>query len=121
MRPPIDRYAVVCRNNPTLEQLDPYGPFSVGNGEFCFTADVTGLQSFYDYYYENGIPLETKANWAWHSFPNPKNYTIEDALEPWDTAHGRRVRHASAQHHRMLHRICAPTLTISPWVSWPFN
>ena len=100
MRPPIDRYAVVCRNNPTLEQLDPYGPFSVGNGEFCFTADVTGLQSFYDYYYENGIPLETKANWAWHSFPNPKNYTIEDALEPWDTAHGRRVRHASAQHHR---------------------
>ena len=23
---------------------------------------------------------------------------IEDALEPWDTAHGRRVRHASAQH-----------------------
>ena len=111
MRPPIDRYAVVSRNNPMLEQLDPYGPFSVGNGEFCFTADVTGLQSFYGYYYEHGIPLETKANWAWHSSSKThwSRGTRRMAAES-----GTLPRNTTAT----LRCIFAPIPTISPWASW---
>jgi hypothetical protein len=75
----IDRYRLVKRHNPELNEADPWSPFTVGNGEFAFTADITGLQSYPSYYYTNGIPLETLSNWGWHTFPNPENYTIEDA------------------------------------------
>ncbi|MBD3375549.1 hypothetical protein GF406_10980 [candidate division KSB1 bacterium] len=78
------------RNNPTLKKVDPFAPLSVGNGDFAFTADITGLQTFPDYYFENGIPLETQAQWAWHSFPNPNNYVLSDANDIYDV-HGREV------------------------------
>ena len=42
----IDRQNLVTRHNPLVRRFDPYGPLSVGNGEFAFTADVTGLQTF---------------------------------------------------------------------------
>src|ERR1035441_8120546 len=42
----INRRDVVSRHNPTLRALDPRSPLSVGNGEFAFTADPTGLQTF---------------------------------------------------------------------------
>ena len=42
----IDRAALANRHNPSLHKLDPWAPLSVGNGEFAFTADVTGLQAF---------------------------------------------------------------------------
>ncbi|MBN1780558.1 hypothetical protein JW948_05480 [bacterium] len=77
----IDRYGLVRRHNPELMEADPNSPFTVGNGEFALTADITGLQTFPDYYYENGIPLETMSDWAWHAFPNPGNYTLNDASE----------------------------------------
>lgn len=76
---PIDRRALVTRHNPRVTSIDPWAPLSVGNGQFCFTADVTGLQTFYDHYQKNGIPLETQARWAWHSNPNPQGYKLEDA------------------------------------------
>jgi hypothetical protein len=85
--PPIDRHALVTRHNPTLTQIDPWAPFSVGNGQFCFTADVTGLQTLYGHYQKNGIPLETLARWAWHENPNPAGYKLEDANRPF-TAYG---------------------------------
>ncbi|MHC4646991.1 MAG: hypothetical protein ACYTBJ_15960, partial [Planctomycetota bacterium] len=43
---PIDRYALVSRHNPVIRKPDPLSPLSVGNGEFAFTADITGLQTF---------------------------------------------------------------------------
>src|ERR1035437_7980716 len=43
---PIDRHALVTRHNVELHQFDANNPLSVGNGEFCFTVDVTGLQTF---------------------------------------------------------------------------
>ncbi|MBC8230318.1 hypothetical protein H8E77_12290 [bacterium] len=58
----IDRYAVVSRHNPVIRKLEPFGCLSAGNGEFTFTVDVTGLQTFDSYYYRYGIPLETKAH-----------------------------------------------------------
>ena len=57
----IDRHALVTRHNPHITKLDPWAPLSVGNGQFCFTTDVTGLQTFGEHYYKNGIPLETLA------------------------------------------------------------
>src|SRR5690554_2950514 len=86
----IDRQALVSRHNPELNAFDPSSPFTVGNGQFAFTADVTGLQSFSDYYFNNGTPLETKARWAWHTRDNHRNYTLDDAGERFQ-AYGREV------------------------------
>jgi hypothetical protein len=93
---PIDRYAVVSRHNVMLEQLDPLAPVSVGNGDFAFTADVTGMQTFGDYYYSHGIPLETLCTWAWHAFPNVNGYKWEETLQESDF-HGRKIKYASLE------------------------
>ena len=84
----IDRHAVVTRHNPRLQAIDTMAPFSVGNGRFCFTADVTGLQTFPEHYAKNGTPLETQARWSWHENANPNNYKLADANRDY-TAHGR--------------------------------
>jgi len=67
---PIDRRAVVTRHNPTVTAFDPRSPLSVGNGEFAFTADPTGLQTF-PQLYEKTLPLCTQSQWGWHTTPNP--------------------------------------------------
>jgi hypothetical protein len=85
----IDRYALVTRHNPVVSEADPLTPLSIGNGEFAFTADVTGLQTFPEFYHK-GIPLCTQSQWGWHTFPNPENYRIEDTLRYYDT-YGRNV------------------------------
>jgi len=63
----IDRHALVTRHN--IEWNDPTGKIPLGNGEFCFTADGTGLQTF------GGNCM---AHWAWHSFPLPAGRTAAD-------------------------------------------
>ncbi len=78
---PIDRHALVTRHNPTITEIDPSAPFMVGNGSIGFTADITGLQTFQDQY-SPLVPLMTQAQWAWHSFPNPKNFRISQASRP---------------------------------------
>src|SRR5579862_1797188 len=64
----IDRAKVVRRHNPTVRKIDPYSALSVGNGEFAFTADVTGLQTFLPAY-DKDFPLCTASHWGWHSVP----------------------------------------------------
>jgi hypothetical protein len=91
----IDREKLVRRHNPELIDADPLSPFSVGNGKFAFTADITGLQTFPDFY-EKGIPLATQSDWGWHTVPVPNDYTLESATEYFD-AYGRRVPYASLQ------------------------
>src|SRR3982751_1000958 len=86
---PIDRKALVTRHNPTLVTADPASPLMVGNGSIAFTADITGLQTFQDAY-SPLVPLFTQAQWAWHSFPNPKGFKIEDALVPLKVRGGTR-------------------------------
>jgi hypothetical protein len=66
----IDRRALVTRHNPTLRKFDPLSPLSLGNGEFAFTADITGLQTFPEEY-ERSTPLCTMSQWAWHTTPSP--------------------------------------------------
>ncbi|MBZ5579720.1 MAG: glycoside hydrolase family 65 [Acidobacteriia bacterium] len=91
----LDRRAIVSRHNPTLHDLDPRAPLSVGNGEFAFTSDVTGLQSLADIY-ERNVPLCTQSQWGWHSFPMPAGLHVSDLrLETFDT-YGRPVGYAAS-------------------------
>ncbi len=92
----IDRQALVSRHNPHLTSADPWAPLSVGNGQFAFTADVTGLQTFNDHYQQNGIPLETQARWSWHQNPNPSGYKLADADRPF-THYGKTIGYPTDQ------------------------
>ncbi len=91
----IDRFALVTRHNITLAKPDPLTPLSVGNGEFAFTADITGLQTF-PAYHEKGMPLGTLSQWGWHSLPNPQGHRLADVLEEYEVA-GRKVPYASGK------------------------
>lgn len=85
----IDRHALVTRNNVQLHAVDTLGSLSVGNGEFAFTVDVSGLQTFPEVY-ENGVPLGTQSQWGWHSFPNTGDYVVEDVLVEYETCNDHR-------------------------------
>lgn len=93
---PFDRRVLVTRHNVTLREADPLSPMQVGNGDFAFTADVTGLQSLGGYYYRHGIPLETRTTWSWHCFPDTAGLRFSQTLKGYDF-HGRTVRYASLQ------------------------
>ena len=93
---PIDREALVRRHIVHVNRIDPESPLSVGNGDFAFTADATGLQSLETLYHREGIPLETLSTWAWHSFPNPTGLRLEDAMKPYEF-HGRTIKYAALQ------------------------
>jgi len=86
----IDRRALVDRHNPVLRAFDPEAPLSVGNGEFAFTADVTGLQTFPEAF-EKTIPLATQSHWGWHTAPNPSGWTIEKFVFKEFADHERRL------------------------------
>lgn len=79
----IDRKALVNRNNPHVNSFDSLSSLSVGNGEFAFTVDATGLQTFPEKYIL-GVPLGTQSQWGWHSFANPKNYLHEETLKNYN-------------------------------------
>ena len=79
----IDRQALVQRHKVINTNADSLSSLSVGNGAFAFTADITGMQSFPDYY-QNGVPLGTQSEWGWHSFPNTKNLHIEQAQKTYE-------------------------------------
>ena len=91
----LDRRALVQAQNPVFTSIDPWAPLSVGNGEFAFTADVTGLQTFPELY-EQTIPLCTQSQWGWHSFSSPGGLSAADLkLEQFDT-YGRKVGYATS-------------------------
>ncbi len=75
----IHREDLIRKFNPVLKDIDVDSPLTVGNGSFAFTADVTGLQTFYDIYSDR-CPLLTMATEAWHRTPNAEGgyYGPED-------------------------------------------
>ena len=83
---PIDRKAVVNRNNPIVSAADPLAALSVGNGHFATTVDVTGMQSFPQDYAE-GVPLTAMSDWGWHSFPNTDRLTPEETQREFHFPH----------------------------------
>lgn len=86
----IDRHALVTRHNVVLTQADSLGALSVGNGNFAFTVDVTGLQTFPEYY-ENGISLGTQAQWGWHGIPNTEQYQLQEVLDTFESCNGKKI------------------------------
>lgn len=70
---PIDRHALVTRHNITWN--NPAGKIPLGNGEFCFNADGTGLQT---------VDGATLSHWCWHSSPLPAGWTA-DRVPPTGT------------------------------------
>lgn len=83
----IDREALVRRNNPNILTVDTLSSLTVGNGGFAFTVDITGLQTFPEYY-KNGVPLGTMSDWGWHSFDNPDSLRFEETLRNDVELHG---------------------------------
>ncbi|PNV61485.1 glycoside hydrolase family 65 [Clostridium sp. chh4-2] len=76
----IDRKKLIAQYNPNLADIDTSSPLTVGNGEFAFTADVTGLQSLYEDY-KKDCPLCTMSQWGWHTTPVSDtlySYTLKD-------------------------------------------
>ena len=84
---PINRIALLERNNPHITAIDTLASLTVGNGGFAVTVDVTGLQTFPELY-SRGVPLGTQSDWGWHSFSNPENYRHEESLRAYDFGHG---------------------------------
>ncbi|MCU1478743.1 MAG: hypothetical protein JWQ64_3436 [Subtercola sp.] len=90
----IDRGALVAKHSPHYHAVNPTAPLSVGNGEFCFTTDVTGLQTFpTDYSVDSdagstpGTLLGTLSQWAWHSTSAPP-YDVNESYRFYETAQG---------------------------------
>jgi hypothetical protein len=72
----IDRHALVSRHDAVLTNFDAANPLSVGNGQFCFTVDATGLQTFPEAF-TNTTPLGTLSDWGWHTAPNPNGWDVD--------------------------------------------
>lgn len=79
----IDRKALVDRYRIVSTETDPRSPAQVGNGEFAFGVDITGLQTF--------VPFNTMAQWSWHSFPLPEGQQVEDFKKPLMDTYGRQI------------------------------
>ncbi|PGH17509.1 hypothetical protein AJ79_01109 [Helicocarpus griseus UAMH5409] len=84
----INREEVVRRFNPKRTESSQTTPMQVGNGDFAFGADITGLQSI--------LPYGILSSWGWHnvSLPTvPGETKIEDFTGlDWET-HGRLVNY----------------------------
>ncbi|PRY97819.1 hypothetical protein BY457_111100 [Marinilabilia salmonicolor] len=99
----IDRFALVNRHNIVVEEFDPMTPLSAGNGNFAFTADVTGLQTFYKEY-EKGIPLGTMSNWGWHTIPNKKYDSADFPHHVQSLPHFRSIANAPEYQRKETYR-----------------
>ncbi|SPB47810.1 unnamed protein product [Aspergillus niger] len=75
--PSIDRAGVVSRFNPCRNASSKSTPMQVGNGDFAFGADITGLQTF--------LPYGILSSWGWHNSSLPANSTPSDftGLDWW--------------------------------------
>jgi hypothetical protein len=81
----IDRKKVVERHRIITTSTNPDSPAQVGNGEFAFGVDITGLQTF--------VPFNTMSHWSWHSLPLPKELHVKDFKGLMLDTHGRMVRY----------------------------
>jgi hypothetical protein len=78
----IDRRALVERHAVEVTAGAAAVPLSVGNGEFCFTADVTGLQTL------PGMLAGTQSQWGWHSIPAGREHDLAEVRRSYGTPRG---------------------------------
>ncbi|KAF9500243.1 hypothetical protein BDN71DRAFT_1440840 [Pleurotus eryngii] len=85
---PIDRRPIVERFNPVRTSSNPTTPLQVGNGNFAFGSDITGLQTF--------LPFAIMSSWGWKNDSLPPGKTVQDVENyrgvSWDN-HGRLVQY----------------------------
>ncbi|KAK0475773.1 Six-hairpin glycosidase-like protein [Armillaria novae-zelandiae] len=84
----IDRYTLVSRYNPTRNASSLTTPMQVGNGNFAFGADVTGLQTFQ--------PFAIMSSWGWKNDSLPPGKTMDDVNDYHGASwynHGRLVEY----------------------------
>jgi hypothetical protein len=86
----LDRASIVRRHNVIVTRPDSFAALTVGNGEFAFTVDTTGLQSFADEY-ESTLPLCTTSHWAWHTTPMPADLVGQPLRPAMYDSYGRAV------------------------------
>lgn len=73
---PLNRKQLIQQHNPSVKAYDPDSFLSIGNGEFAFTSDCTGLQTVLPS--EKGkTPLCTMSNWGMHSYAGKENPNYE--------------------------------------------
>ncbi|WP_416971743.1 hypothetical protein [Streptomyces sp. 4F14] len=92
----IDRKTLVSRHTVRLTEPDPAQVLTVGNGDFAYSCDITGMQSFPAYHDQAAALAErrlavhtgTLSTWGWHAMPNPEGYVLGDAMSEFDTARG---------------------------------
>ena len=102
---PIDRQALVSRHDVVLTNFDANNPLSVGNGQFCFTVDATGLQTFPEAFNET-IPLGTLSDWGWHTVPNTNGWDIDKfQFKEYSDLNGRKVPYADVPHNQQTPEI----------------
>ena len=101
----VDRRALVTRHNVVLHQFDANNPLTVGNGEFAFTVDATGLQTFPEAF-EKTIPLGTLSDWGWHTAPNSNGWSIDRfQFKEFPDLNGRLVPYADVPHNQQTPEI----------------
>src|SRR5690625_2355580 len=83
-----NRKNVVKKHNPVITKIESLSPLSIGNGEFGFSADFTGLQTFPEEYES---PLSTQSNWGWHYSHDPNLYNDKDIKYQGFDTYGRQV------------------------------
>ncbi|KAH7146175.1 Six-hairpin glycosidase-like protein [Dactylonectria macrodidyma] len=81
----IDRRRIVSDNNVVRTKLIDRAttPLQVGNGDFAFSVDTTGMQTY--------LPFNTMSVWAWHNDTIPKSSSIGDYTGVPVLTHGRNV------------------------------
>ncbi|XVQ15495.1 hypothetical protein ACQP1W_24075 [Spirillospora sp. CA-255316] len=92
----IDRESLVRRHTVELTRADPSCALTVGNGDFAYTADITGMQTFTAFHdqataHSQGrlaVNTATMSTWGWHSMPNPDGFVLADAMSTYETARG---------------------------------
>jgi len=78
----INRKALVQRHAIHVEAMDSLASLTVGNGNFAYTVDATGMQTFPNHY-ANGVPLGTQSDWGWHSFSNTENNVLSSSQKQY--------------------------------------
>ncbi len=73
----IDRKRIIGQWDPIVKTWDSASFLSVGNGDFAFTVDCTGLQTI-EPTDEAATPLATMASWGWHDYPGsvPRRFDL---------------------------------------------